>query len=91
MKPYAPARWYAGARAIGPLATFDGAETWVEHPYKAGVALIGDAADASDPTWGQGLSLTVRDVRVLRDQLLAHEDWERRFLTTLRSTTAITA
>jgi 2-polyprenyl-6-methoxyphenol hydroxylase-like FAD-dependent oxidoreductase len=40
------------------------------------VALIGDAASSSDPTWGQGLSLTVRDVRVLRDQLLASEDWE---------------
>jgi 2-polyprenyl-6-methoxyphenol hydroxylase-like FAD-dependent oxidoreductase len=63
-------------RASGPLATFDGAETWVEHPYKAGVVLIGDAAAASDPTWGQGLSMTVRDARVLRDQLCAHDDWE---------------
>ena len=34
----------AGARAFGPLATFDGAETWVDHPYKAGVVLMGDAA-----------------------------------------------
>jgi 2-polyprenyl-6-methoxyphenol hydroxylase-like FAD-dependent oxidoreductase len=76
VKTYAPAQWYAGARAIGPLATFDGAETWVDHPYKAGVALIGDAAAASDPTWGQGLSLTLRDARVLRDQLCAHDDWE---------------
>jgi menaquinone-9 beta-reductase len=76
VKTYAPAQWYAGARAAGPLATFDGAETWVEHPYKNGVVLIGDATASSDPTWGQGLSLTVRDVRVLRDQLLAHEDWD---------------
>ena len=75
VKTYAPAQWYTGARASGPLATFDGAETWVEHPCKNGVVLIGDAAATSDPTWGQGLSLTVRDVRVLRDQLLAHEDW----------------
>jgi 2-polyprenyl-6-methoxyphenol hydroxylase-like FAD-dependent oxidoreductase len=58
------------------LATFDGAEVWVEHPYKHGVVLIGDAAATSDPTWGQGLSLTVRDVRVLRDRLLGHEDWD---------------
>jgi 2-polyprenyl-6-methoxyphenol hydroxylase-like FAD-dependent oxidoreductase len=76
VKTYAPAQWYAGARAIGPLATFDGAETWVDHPYKAGVALIGDAAAASDPTWGQGLSLTLRDTRVLCDQLCAQDDWE---------------
>jgi len=68
--------WYSGVRANGPLATFDGADTWVEHPYKEGVALVGDAAAATDPTYGQGLSLTVRDVRVLRDALLSYEDWD---------------
>ncbi|MDQ3937337.1 MAG: FAD-dependent monooxygenase, partial [Chloroflexota bacterium] len=62
------------ARQAGPLATFDGADSWVEHPYADGVALIGDAAATSDPTWGQGLSLTLRDARVLRDVLLAEED-----------------
>jgi menaquinone-9 beta-reductase len=51
MKP----EFYEGAKAAGPLATFDGAETWVEHPYHDGVALVGDAAAASDPSWGQGL------------------------------------
>ena len=29
-----------------------------------------------DPTWGQGLSLSLRDARVLRDHLLRHQDWE---------------
>lgn len=72
----APAEWYAGAKPAGPLATFDGADAWVDHPYKAGVTLIGDAAAASDPAWGQGLSLTVRDVCVLRDCLLSHENWD---------------
>ena len=74
-----PAAWLAGARAAGPLATFEGADAWVAHPYRDGVALVGDAAATSDPTWGQGLSLTLRDVRVLRDALLAHEadgDWD---------------
>lgn len=60
----------------GPLATFKGAATWVELPYKSGVALVGDAAGHSDPSWGQGLSLTLRDVRVLRDKLLASDDWD---------------
>jgi menaquinone-9 beta-reductase len=64
------------ARQAGPLATFSGADSWVEHPYKDGIALVGDAAGTSDPTWGQGLSLTLRDVRVLRDALLANEDWD---------------
>ena len=76
VKTGAPAEFFAGARASGPLATFSGADTWVEHPYKDGVVLVGDAAASSDPTWGQGLSLTVRDVRVLQDQLLSHDDWE---------------
>ena len=60
----------------GPLATFSGAAKWVDHPYKEGVALVGDAAATSDPTWGEGLSLTMRDVRVLRDALLDHDDWD---------------
>jgi 2-polyprenyl-6-methoxyphenol hydroxylase-like FAD-dependent oxidoreductase len=72
----APAEWYEGVKAAGPLATFDGADVWVEHPYQGGVVLIGDAAATSDPTWGQGLSLTVRDARVLRDALLNHADWD---------------
>jgi menaquinone-9 beta-reductase len=66
----------AGARAVGLLATFDGAESWVEHPYAMGIALVGDAAAVSDPTWGQGLALTMRDVRVLAEQLMKHDDWD---------------
>jgi 2-polyprenyl-6-methoxyphenol hydroxylase-like FAD-dependent oxidoreductase len=75
-KAAVPAEWYAGVKAAGPLATFDGTDTWVEHPYRDGVVLVGDAAAASDPSYGQGLSLTVRDVRVLRDSLLGHTDWD---------------
>jgi 2-polyprenyl-6-methoxyphenol hydroxylase-like FAD-dependent oxidoreductase len=65
-----------GVRVAGPLATFNGADCYVPHPYRDGVALIGDAATSSDPTWGQGLSLTLRDARTLRDRLLADEDWD---------------
>ncbi|MGC1955865.1 MAG: FAD-dependent monooxygenase [Gammaproteobacteria bacterium] len=70
-----PGEWYENAEAIGPLASFDGADCWVDHPYRAGVALVGDAAATTDPSWGCGLSLTLRDVRVLRDCLLANDDW----------------
>jgi 2-polyprenyl-6-methoxyphenol hydroxylase-like FAD-dependent oxidoreductase len=65
-----------GAKPAGPLATFDGSDSWVPHPYKDGIALIGDAAATTDPTWGQGLSLTLRDARVLRDALIANDDWD---------------
>ncbi len=71
-----PRESFASARAVGPLASFDMTESWVEHPYRDGVALIGDAAGSSDPTWGQGLSLTLRDVRVLSENLLAGGDWD---------------
>jgi menaquinone-9 beta-reductase len=72
-----PRDWYAeaGASVAGPLAAYPGADCWVGHPYRDGVALIGDAAAASDPSWGCGLSLTLRDVRVLRDCLLGTDDW----------------
>jgi 2-polyprenyl-6-methoxyphenol hydroxylase-like FAD-dependent oxidoreductase len=72
-----PQEFLERAAAAGPLATFSGADTWVDHPYASGVVLIGDAAASSDPSWGQGLSLTLRDVRVLRDRLLSEDDWDR--------------
>jgi menaquinone-9 beta-reductase len=72
----APAEFYTGASPVGPLASFNAADTWVDHPYRDGIALIGDAAAASDPTYGQGMSLTLRDARVLRDYLAGTEDWD---------------
>lgn len=70
-----PAEYYADAKVAGPLATFDATDEWVEHPFVDGLALVGDAAAMSDPTWGQGMSNTLRDVRVLTDALAADDDW----------------
>src|SRR5262249_22051962 len=64
------------AQPVGPLASFECADVWVEHPYRDGVALVGDAAASNDPSWGQGLSLALRDARVLSDELLADDDWD---------------
>jgi menaquinone-9 beta-reductase len=71
------AEFHSAAKSIGPLASFDGGDSWVNHPYRGGVALIGDAAATSDPSFGQGMSLTLRDVRVLRDELLRDSDWDQ--------------
>lgn len=71
-----PADFYANAQMAGPLATFNAADTWVPHPYRNGIVLIGDAAASNDPSFGQGLSLTIRDVRVLSDALTKSEDWD---------------
>jgi menaquinone-9 beta-reductase len=75
IKGGAPPDLYARAKQRGPLASFETADAWVPHPYKDGVALIGDAAASSDPTWGNGLSLSLRSVRILKDRLVANTDW----------------
>lgn len=72
----APGEWFERAEVAGPLATFDCMEMWVDHPYKDGVALVGDAAATSDPAFGCGLGLTLRDVRVLSSLLLSEANWD---------------
>ena len=71
----APEEWFQSAEVIGPLANFDCTDTWVDHPYQGGVVLVGDAAATPDPSWGSGLSITLRDVRVLRKHLIGIKDW----------------
>jgi menaquinone-9 beta-reductase len=81
---YAPMADYLGdAKSVGPLASFDASDKWVEHPYvehpyKDGVALVGDAAATTDPTYGQELSFSIsmRAARVLRDELTNNSDWD---------------
>ena len=68
---------YADVQSIGPLATFDVSESWVRHPYREGVAVLGDAAATSDPTFGQGMATALRSARVLRDLLLSNADWDQ--------------
>jgi 2-polyprenyl-6-methoxyphenol hydroxylase-like FAD-dependent oxidoreductase len=70
-----PESWFAEAESIGPLAEFVGADHWVESPAKNGIALIGDAAASSDPSWGCALSLTLLDVEHLARALSASDDW----------------
>lgn len=72
----APAEWFSQATVIGPLAQFNAADHWVDYPAREGVVLLGDAAAASDPCYGCGLSLTLLGVRQLRDCLLTSEDWD---------------
>lgn len=50
-------------------------DSWVDEPFVEGVLLIGDSAGHNDPITGQGLSITLRDVRVVSDLLLSQADW----------------
>lgn len=70
-----PSDWFDGVRVVGPLAEFEGADHWVSSPSKPGLALIGDAAGASDPSWGCGLSKTLVDVETLAGELAKSNDW----------------
>lgn len=67
---------FTDVKAAGPLASFECADTWVDHPYRDGVALVGDAAASSDPCWGQGLALSFHDVRMLAEELIATPEWD---------------
>ncbi len=70
-----PEEWFADIKVIGPLAEFPGADHWVESPARDGIVLIGDAAAASDPSWGCGLSKTLLDVECLSKHLMSTQDW----------------
>jgi menaquinone-9 beta-reductase len=67
---------FRDARQAGPLASFECADTWVDHPYRDGVALVGDTAASSNPALGQGLALALRDARSLCDNLRVHQNWD---------------
>jgi 2-polyprenyl-6-methoxyphenol hydroxylase-like FAD-dependent oxidoreductase len=54
----------------GPCATYPGDDTWTATPFAEGVVLIGDAAGHNDPVVGQGLSIALRDARIVRDLIL---------------------
>jgi 2-polyprenyl-6-methoxyphenol hydroxylase-like FAD-dependent oxidoreductase len=70
-----PAERIQNVTQAGPLAAFVAGDSWVDSAYSRGIALIGDAAGMSDPTWGMGMSLAFRDARALRDALLADDYW----------------
>jgi 2-polyprenyl-6-methoxyphenol hydroxylase-like FAD-dependent oxidoreductase len=62
---------FRAARPAGPCRTYANQDTWTETPFTEGVVLVGDAAGYNDPITGQGLSIALRDVRIVRDLLLA--------------------
>jgi 2-polyprenyl-6-methoxyphenol hydroxylase-like FAD-dependent oxidoreductase len=65
----------AAGRPIGPCLVYPNNDTWIDEPFAEGVVLIGDAAGRNDPITGQGLSITHRDVRIVRDILLGDSNW----------------
>jgi 2-polyprenyl-6-methoxyphenol hydroxylase-like FAD-dependent oxidoreductase len=65
----------ADATPAGPCATFPLTDAWTDTPVVPGIALIGDAAGWSNPVGAQGLSVALRDARVLAEALLNARSW----------------
>ena len=65
--PYAEA--IAASTPIGPFNSFSNEDHWIDDPTCPGVVLIGDAAGHNDPILGQGLSIALRDVRLVSEIL----------------------
>jgi len=65
----------AESTPIGPCATFPMNDAWTSETVVPGAALIGDAAGWSNPVTAQGLSVTLRDARVLAEALLDNDEW----------------
>ena len=66
----------AQARPIGPCRSYPSQDAWVDEPRAEGAVLIGDAAGYNDPILGQGLSVTLRDARLVGELLVEHDDWD---------------
>ena len=65
----------AAATVAGPCAFYPMNDSWMDWPGVEGCVLIGDAAGWSDPILGQGLSVALRDARIVADALLDSDDW----------------
>jgi len=65
--PYAEA--IAASTPIGPFNSFSNEDHWIDDPTCPGVVLIGDAAGHNDPIIGQGISIALRDARLVSEVL----------------------
>ena len=63
------------ASPAGPCAAYTNEDSWADRPFAEGVVLIGDAAGYNDPIIGQGLSIALRDVRLVSEVLPAAGEW----------------
>jgi 2-polyprenyl-6-methoxyphenol hydroxylase-like FAD-dependent oxidoreductase len=65
----------AASEPAGPIASYPMNDSWCEEPLVEGVVLVGDAAGWNDPIIGQGLSISLRDARLVSEVLAAGTDW----------------
>lgn len=71
--PYGEA--IAAARPAGPCSSYPMNDSWCDRIAVEGGVLVGDAAGWNDPIIGQGVSIALRDARMVSDILLDENDW----------------
>ncbi|MFC8247969.1 NAD(P)/FAD-dependent oxidoreductase [Streptomyces chartreusis] len=66
---------FAEATPAAVCAFYPMNDAWADSPHAPGAVLVGDAAGWSDPVIGQGLSIALRDARMVRDCLRTSATW----------------
>jgi 2-polyprenyl-6-methoxyphenol hydroxylase-like FAD-dependent oxidoreductase len=65
----------AAAEPAGPCARYPMNNTWIDTVAVPGVVLVGDAAGYTDAIIGEGLSIALRDARMVAEVLCGGDDW----------------
>jgi menaquinone-9 beta-reductase len=65
----------ARARPAGPCHGYPNNDVWIDNPVAPGIVLIGDAAGHNDPSGGQGISIALKDARLVAEALAANRTW----------------
>lgn len=65
----------AASRPAGPCSSYPMNDSWCDRVGDQGVVLVGDAAGWNDPIIGQGVSIAVRDARMVSEVLLGETRW----------------
>jgi 2-polyprenyl-6-methoxyphenol hydroxylase-like FAD-dependent oxidoreductase len=68
----------AGGTPAGPCSSYPMNDSWCDRIVDDGVVLVGDAAGWNDPIIGQGVSIAVRDARMVSEVLLGTASWSPR-------------
>jgi 2-polyprenyl-6-methoxyphenol hydroxylase-like FAD-dependent oxidoreductase len=66
---------FARATPAGPCHGYPNNDVWIDQPIAPGIVLIGDAAGHNDPSGGQGISIALKDARLVSQALRASPDW----------------
>src|SRR5712664_2299458 len=66
---------FARATPAGPCHGYPNNDVWIDKPVVPGIVLIGDAAGHNDPSGGQGISIALKDARLVSEALEAGKAW----------------